>query len=43
DVRRINQMIEKMILIAPEQYLWMHKRFKTRPDPQDTSLYDKLG
>jgi KDO2-lipid IV(A) lauroyltransferase len=43
DVRRINQMIEKMILIAPEQYLWMHKRFKTRPDPQDTSLYDKLS
>jgi KDO2-lipid IV(A) lauroyltransferase len=40
DVTRINQMIEKMIMIAPEQYLWMHKRFKTRPDANDPSLYD---
>ncbi|WP_299083892.1 LpxL/LpxP family Kdo(2)-lipid IV(A) lauroyl/palmitoleoyl acyltransferase [uncultured Paraglaciecola sp.] len=40
DVMRINQMIEKMISIAPEQYLWMHKRFKTRPNPEDPSLYN---
>jgi KDO2-lipid IV(A) lauroyltransferase len=40
DVGRINQMVEKMIMIAPEQYLWMHKRFKTRPSPEDASLYD---
>jgi KDO2-lipid IV(A) lauroyltransferase len=40
DVTRINQMIEKMILMAPEQYLWMHKRFKTRPDADSPSLYD---
>jgi KDO2-lipid IV(A) lauroyltransferase len=40
DVTRINQMIEKMIMIAPEQYLWMHKRFKTRPNADDPSLYD---
>jgi KDO2-lipid IV(A) lauroyltransferase len=40
DVTRINQMIEKMIMIAPEQYLWMHKRFKTRPDADAPSLYD---
>lgn len=39
DVTRMNQMIEKMIMFAPEQYLWMHKRFKTRPDPSDPSLY----
>lgn len=39
DVTRINAMIEKMILMAPEQYLWMHKRFKTRPDPHAPSLY----
>ncbi|MEP1444521.1 MAG: LpxL/LpxP family Kdo(2)-lipid IV(A) lauroyl/palmitoleoyl acyltransferase [Paraglaciecola sp.] len=39
DATRMNQMIEKMILLAPEQYLWMHKRFKTRPDPNDASLY----
>lgn len=39
DVTRMNQMIEKMIMLAPEQYLWMHKRFKTRPDPNEPSLY----
>lgn len=39
DVTRMNQMIEQMILLAPEQYLWMHKRFKTRPDPKEPSLY----
>ena len=27
----INQVIEKEILRAPEQYLWIHRRFKTRP------------
>ena len=40
DVTRMNQMIEKMIMLAPEQYLWMHKRFKTRPNADDGSLYD---
>ncbi|MEP1553814.1 MAG: lipid A biosynthesis lauroyl acyltransferase, partial [Paraglaciecola sp.] len=40
DVTRINEMVEKMILLAPEQYLWMHKRFKTRPNKEDPSLYD---
>jgi KDO2-lipid IV(A) lauroyltransferase len=40
DVTRINQMIEKMIMLAPEEYLWMHKRFKTRPNADDPSLYD---
>ena len=40
DVTRINQMVEKMVMIAPEQYLWMHKRFKTRPNVDDPSLYD---
>lgn len=40
DVTRINQMLEEMVLMAPEQYLWMHKRFKTRPSEQDVSLYN---
>lgn len=40
DVTRINQQVEKMILEAPEQYLWMHKRFKTRPNEEDKSLYN---
>ena len=42
DVARINQMVEKMVLLAPEQYLWMHKRFKTRPNKDDPSLYDEV-
>lgn len=38
DVARVNKMVEEMIMHAPEQYLWMHKRFKTRPQG-DSSLY----
>lgn len=30
-VRVMNAFIEKRILEAPEQYLWTHRRFKTRP------------
>ncbi|NCP65763.1 MAG: LpxL/LpxP family Kdo(2)-lipid IV(A) lauroyl/palmitoleoyl acyltransferase [Paraglaciecola sp.] len=40
DVKRINQKIEEMIMLAPAQYLWMHKRFKTRPEHDSASLYD---
>ncbi|MFC5743069.1 LpxL/LpxP family Kdo(2)-lipid IV(A) lauroyl/palmitoleoyl acyltransferase [Dyella tabacisoli] len=32
DTARINASIEQMAREAPEQYLWVHKRFKTRPD-----------
>ena len=31
DTRRMNEYIERRVLEMPEQYLWMHKRFKTRP------------
>ncbi|WP_254424500.1 LpxL/LpxP family Kdo(2)-lipid IV(A) lauroyl/palmitoleoyl acyltransferase [Rhodanobacter sp. C05] len=31
DTARINVCIEQMVREAPEQYLWVHKRFKTRP------------
>lgn len=30
DAVRINQLIEHHIRLAPEQYLWVHKRFKAR-------------
>lgn len=31
DLQRINQIIEDAIRAKPEQYLWIHRRFKTRP------------
>lgn len=31
DATRINRIIEQQIHNAPDQYLWVHKRFKTRP------------
>jgi KDO2-lipid IV(A) lauroyltransferase len=34
DTARINECIEQMVREAPEQYLWVHKRFKTRPPGQ---------
>lgn len=34
----INRKIEHEIMRAPEQYLWLHRRFKTRP-LGDASLY----
>lgn len=40
DMARINKQVEAMVMEAPEQYLWMHKRFKTRPNPEEPSLYD---
>jgi len=39
DVIRINQELEKAIARKPEQYMWLHRRFKTRPDPNSPSLY----
>lgn len=31
DARRINELIEQQIQKIPDQYLWIHRRFKTRP------------
>ena len=32
DARRMNEFIEERVLEMPEQYFWLHKRFKTRPE-----------
>lgn len=32
DTRRMNAFIEERVLEMPEQYYWLHKRFKTRPE-----------
>lgn len=39
DVTRVNHEVEKAVLRKPEQYMWLHRRFKTRPDPNSPSLY----
>lgn len=31
DTRRMNAFVEEQVREMPEQYLWVHKRFKTRP------------
>jgi len=31
DTRRMNEFIEQRVREIPEQYFWLHKRFKTRP------------
>ena len=33
DTLRINQILERQIRVAPEQYLWIHRRFKGPDDP----------
>ena len=32
DTARVNACVERMVREAPAQYLWIHKRFKTRPE-----------
>ncbi len=39
DTRRMNAFIEDRVREMPEQYYWVHKRFKTRP-PGEHSVYD---
>lgn len=41
DCRRINDWIEDAVRQQPEQYLWAHRRFKTRP-VGEPSLYRKV-
>jgi len=38
DTARVNACIEQMVREAPAQYLWVHKRFKTRP-PGAAAIY----
>ncbi|MBX3686713.1 MAG: lipid A biosynthesis acyltransferase, partial [Rhodocyclaceae bacterium] len=32
DVARMNAEIEALVRTMPDQYYWVHKRFKTRPE-----------
>lgn len=39
DARRMNAFLEERIREIPDQYFWVHKRFKTRP-PGEPNFYD---
>lgn len=41
DAARLNQLIEDQVRQKPEQYFWVHRRFKDRP-PGETELYHNL-
>ncbi len=41
DATLFNRTIEQEIRRQPDQYLWMHRRFKTRPNRDDPSFYRK--
>jgi KDO2-lipid IV(A) lauroyltransferase len=38
DVRRMNAWLEAVVRTMPEQYYWVHRRFKTRP-PGEPKIY----
>ncbi len=39
DTRRMNAFIEDRVREMPEQYFWLHMRFKTQPDGRKGALY----
>jgi len=41
DASKTNQILEKQILKNPEQYLWIHRRFKTRPEGEENFYSEK--
>lgn len=42
DTRVISQLVEREVAKRPEQYLWVHRRFKTRPEGE-VDLYQAVG
>ncbi len=38
DARRMNEVIERQVLRQPQQYFWLHRRFKSRP-PGEPPVY----
>ncbi len=40
DTQRVNDIIEGWVRHHPDQYLWIHRRFRTRPDRTDPPFYE---
>jgi Lauroyl/myristoyl acyltransferase len=38
---QVNALVESAVREMPAQYMWMHKRFKTRPDGTRGALYSQ--
>lgn len=41
DATRVNQELEKLIRLAPTQYMWFHRRFKSRPQGEKLPYQEK--
>lgn len=39
DATRVNQWVEQAVNQVPGQYMWLHRRFKTRPNPSLPPYY----
>ena len=39
DAARINSLVEDAVRIQPDQYMWLHKRFKTQAAGKDARPY----
>ncbi len=42
DTQRLQKILEEVIRQYPDQWLWIHRRWRTRP-PGEASLYDEAG
>ena len=40
DATSVNRQIETAISVAPDQYMWIHRRFKTQPGLPKSALYN---
>lgn len=41
DAAIVNEIIAEQVAISPDQYLWLHRRFKSRPDGESTVYEQK--
>ena len=39
DTQRVNDVIERWVREYPDQYLWIHRRFRSRPPSEPQKIY----